>query len=102
MNCAVVSIEDAWRRTPPMNATTLDLLPYELKLDIIETLYDLSESKSTRIMAADAAWAKPYYHFVQEDEGQRLKHTPTYTDLKFRVKDFESDGKWPSLKALRL
>jgi hypothetical protein len=85
-----------------MTATTLDSLPYELKLDIIETLYDLSESKSTRIMAANAAWAKPYYHFVQEDGGQSLTHTPAYPNLKHRFKDFDSDGKWPSLKALRL
>jgi hypothetical protein len=85
-----------------MSATTLDSLPYELKLDIIETLYSLSESESTRIMAADAAWAKPYYHFVPEDEGQSLKHTPTYEDLQCGFRGFKSDGKWPVLKALRL
>jgi len=83
-----------------MTATTLDSLPYELKLDIIETLYDLSESNSTRIMTADAAWAKPYY--VQKDKVQRFKHTPIFTYLKHRVRGPESDGKWSSLKALRL
>ena len=88
-----------------MKSACFDTLPHELKLDIAELLYDLSEHKVPRVMAQDAAWAKPYYHFEINDETrhyQRVQYRPESTlDSPFEV--LQSEEEWPSpLKALRL
>ena len=84
-----------------MNSITLDSMPYELKLYIMEAVYALSEEKYPRIMPANAAWAQPYYRF--SEVGNDLRKAPKGANTQEKTKNTKSDFEWlHPLKALRL
>lgn len=94
-----------------MSSPTFDTLPYELKLDIVELLYDVSGHKVPHVMADNAAWAKPYYHLGQDDEDRHYQRGKADESLDCELEtplenpptSIQTSEGWRSpLKALRL
>lgn len=84
--------------TADMTPATFESLPVELKLEIIEILYD--ESMIPSIMTPRAAWTQPYYYLPGPDSPDKTnaRESAISSGSVFRV----AENSITPLKMLRL